>query len=216
MYTEYMTDIHRECCSWWQSKSQFWQHPHSKAMGKFKASTAGLRRDSQASCKQHLSGTREAGLPERQRLPRAVPSVLLPRHPLPLHSRSAPRFCGAALCRRITVLRGPARRCPSSAFFCRYSAWKAAECSDSCIPPCSLVLPIAGWSNCLLNGQNAFCFPQTRFWDAYWPSVLLFRSEWGGSRGAFSLPSTLFQHSRWDFVLQQSNLISCFQPGNGG
>lgn len=92
-----MTDIHRECCLWWQSKSQFWQHPHFKAMGKFKASTTGRCRDSQDSCKQHLSGTREAGLPERQRLPRAIPSVLLPGHPLPLHSHSVPHLREATL-----------------------------------------------------------------------------------------------------------------------
>lgn len=80
------------------------------------------------------------------------------------------------------------------------------------------VLPLSAcalntaWS----NSQKAFWFPQTGPWDDCWPTVFPLRREGEGSRGAFSLQGTFFQHSRWDFVLQQSNLRSCFQSGTGG
>ena len=158
----------------------------------------------------------EVELPEGQRWPWAAPRVPLPGPWPPLQSHSATHFCAATWCVWILVLHGPVQTHRSSAFFFHYSSWKAAKGSGSCMPLSLLVLPLAGWSNCLSDGQRAFCFPQTRFWDACWPSVLLCRREWGGSRGAFSLPSTSFQHSRWDFVLQRSNLRSCFPSGNGG
>lgn len=98
--------------------------------------------------------------------------------------RAMPRTC-------TLVLHGPVHS--SRAFFSSYCSQKAANRADSCIPPSLLVLPRAGWSNWHSDSQKAFCFSQTRFWDACWPSVLLVRRERGGSRGAFSLPSALFQ-----------------------
>lgn len=119
----------------------------------------------------------------------------------------AEHLCRAMLCTCALALHGPVQIHSSRAFFSSTALKKQKNRADSCNPPSLLALPRAGWSNWHSNSQKAFCFFQTRFWDACWPSVLLFRRERWGSRGAFSLPSVLFQYSRWDFALQQSNLI---------